>query len=142
MVEVSLLPRGRGLGEGNAIAASLQPPLSVLDRSDCGLGVKAGVPAHEGEAMGPGQPRLSIHPRTTGQSQAAWRSQIHTQDQVQRRESRAKKFCPPWEDMEGLKGENPRERKDQKPLSRTPVESFVHLPESGLCHICPERERF
>lgn len=43
--------------------------------------------------------------------------------------------------MEGLKGENPRERKDQKPLSRTPLESFVHLPESGLCHICPEREK-
>lgn len=59
----------------------------------------------------------------------------------QRRESRAKKFCPPWEDMEGLKGENPREQKDQKPLSKTPLEPFVHLPESGLCHICPERER-
>lgn len=58
MVEVNLLPRGRGLGEGNAVAASLQPLLSALDRSNCGLGggdrgVKAGVPAHEGRGHGP-----------------------------------------------------------------------------------------
>lgn len=146
MVEVSLLPRGCGLGEGNAVAASLQPPLSALDRSDCGLGggdrgAKAGVPAAEGRGHGPRSAQTEHSPQDhRAVPRSTEESDSHT-GPGPAEGSRAKKFCPLWEDMEGLKGENPWEQKDQKPLSRTPLESFVHLPESGLCHIYPERER-
>lgn len=71
--------------------------------------------------MGSGQPR---HEHPLQDHRAAPRSleapDSHTGPGPVEGVRRAEKLCPPWEDMEGLKGENLRGHEDQKPVSQDP----------------------